>query len=146
MKKRLIALLLVEVEAFGTVYGIFDNLASSFKAFPGITTYRITFVPGTSPVGDIPDLSASYDFGTADVTVSTLTGDDVSVSGKVATISAEPGSAVVDATDMNASGRGVFNDKGSTPTIVWVLFALAIILAILTVWMATKRGVFARRK
>ena len=66
--------------------------------------------------------------------------------GGTVTLTAAPGEAIVSTTDMSASGRGVFNDLGETPIIVWVLFALAIILAILTVWMASKRGVFARRK
>ncbi|MGN1045100.1 MAG: hypothetical protein ACI4Q9_04005, partial [Candidatus Methanomethylophilaceae archaeon] len=92
-------------------------------------------------------INIELDFGSAmEGKVHTLTGDSVTASGYKATIAVGPGDAVVSTTDMSASGRGVFNDLGEMPVIVWVLFALAIVLAILTVWMASKRGVFARRK
>lgn len=133
-----------------TYYGVTDyigttvtNSISSIKAAPGTTTFSVSFMKASDETADIPDVTVV--FGNIDDT--TTPGDIAidSVAG-TATSEAEAESAVVTATSMSASGRGVVNDKGSVPTIVWVMGALIVLLVILIFWMASKRGVFARRK
>ncbi|MBO5654216.1 MAG: hypothetical protein J6R72_01845, partial [Candidatus Methanomethylophilaceae archaeon] len=139
--------IVVEHEALGVLYNVnYIDIPGSVGgyALPGLNVYKITFIPVANAT-DVPALNLSLDF--SGLNVATLTsGSGVTINGTTASIVAEAGSAVVSATDMDASGRGVLNELSGIPTIVWVLFALAIILAILTVWMASKRGVFARRK
>ena len=140
--------IMVEQDLFGKFLKVQDITAVDNRtaiAYPGVNTYKVSFVP-VSTATAVPGLNLVNEFG-ADFTLVTLT-DSVTIddaTGKV-TISATPGNAIVSATDMSASGRGVLNELSGMPTIVWVLFGLAIILAILTIWMASKRGVFARRK
>ena len=140
--------IMVEQDLFGKFLKVQDITVvgnGTAIAYPGVNTYKVSFVPVSNATA-VPGLNLVNEFG-ADFTLVTLT-DSVTIddaTGKV-TISATPGNAIVSATDMSASGRGVLNELSGMPTIVWVLFGLAIILAILTIWMASKRGVFARRK
>ena len=139
----------VEVQAYGITIQTLDiskETSGTVVAYPGITTFRITYMP-VGDATDVPDLKLKNELtlGTGEL-AKTLTSDTIVINGGIVTIEADPESAKVSAIDMNASGRGVFNEPGDIPTIVWVLFALAIILAILSVWMASKRGVFARKK
>jgi len=46
----------------------------------------------------------------------------------------------------SASGPNVFGDGGSTPSILWVMLALMMLVLVLIVWLGMKRGVFTRRK
>ena len=115
---------------------------------PGINELTITYIPehGASAEG-IPDLGATLSCSTDSngVTLSSYTGS-VKVEAGVAQLDGVHSDAQVSAGDMTADGRGVFNALGDMPMIVWVLFALIVLLAILTLWMAFKRGVFARRR
>ena len=140
---------MIEVKAYGITIKTMDissGVGGAVTAYPGITTFRLSYMPVDDAI-DVPKLTLENVFAlnTGEI-VSTLTSEFVEINGGTVTIEADPESAKVSATDMNASGRGVFNEPGDIPTIVWVLFALAIILAILSVWMASKRGVFARKK
>ncbi len=145
---------MVECSAYDSIYNswdvtspVYSSVRGSITVVPGVNTYKITFVPLTTNY-TVPSIDIGIEFDPAMANViHTLTGDNISIgTGGTVTLTAAPGEAIVSTTDMSASGRGVFNDLGETPIIVWVLFALAIILAIFTVWMASKRGVFARRK
>lgn len=115
---------------------------------PGINELTITYIPvhGASAEG-IPDLDATFQCATEStgVTLSSYTGS-VKVEAGVAQLDGVHSDAQVSAGDMTADGRGVFNALGDMPMIVWALFALIVLLAILTLWMAFKRGVFARRR
>ena len=112
---------------------------------PGVSEFRITYIPvGEASAESIPDLSGAT-LTAAGITMASYTGS-VETEGSVATLSGTHSSSEVTASDMIADGRGVFNALGDMPMIVWVLFALIVLLAILTLWMAFKRGVFARRR
>lgn len=111
-------------------------------ALPGETTVTLMFVPVSSSSDNVP--SATVKFTAANM--HTTTGDDITINGNEATSNASPDTAAVSVSEMSANGRGVYNSEGSMPTIVWVLAAISALLLILIFWMASKRGVFARRK
>jgi hypothetical protein len=46
----------------------------------------------------------------------------------------------------SATGPNVFNDGGDTPSIVWIMLALMMLVLVLIVWLGMKRGVCSRRK
>lgn len=128
--------------------GYMENAPSGgmlLPLLPGVSEFRITYIPvGEASAESIPDLSGVT--LTADgISMASYTGS-VETEGSVATLSGTHSSSEVTASDMTADGRGVFNALGDMPMIVWVLFALIVLLAIMTLWMAFKRGVFARRR
>ena len=136
------------VEVDGLYSGIVKGEAGKYtvKAQPGVTKVMIEFTPEGADA-DVPNLNATVTCTTTEVaSIYTTDDDNVKISGKSATVTGEPTDAEVEVTEMEADGRGVVNDKGAVPVIVWALLAIIVLLAILTVWMATKRGVFARRK
>ena len=111
----------------------------------------VTFTPvGDEKASAIPDLKVTdlkiCDSVIGDLNLSTMDGEKVSITGSVATINSVHEVAEVESSDMTADGAGVFNEKGEMPVIVWVLIALIVLGIILTFWMASKRGVFSRRK
>lgn len=117
---------------------------------PGVTELKVTFikVDGVATSSEVPEFNATVtNIGSGDeITLASYT-NTVSVDdNNVAHITGTSGSAEVTASDMEADGRGVLNALSDMPTIVWVLFALIVILIILTFWMSFKRGVFARRR
>ena len=117
----------------------------SLPLLPGVSEFRITYIPvGEASAESIPDLSGAT-LTAAGISMASYNGS-VETEGSVATLSGTHSSSEVTASDMTADGRGVFNALGDIPMIVWVLFALIVLLAIMTLWMAFKRGVFARRR
>lgn len=129
-------------------YGVTDYIGTtitgsltSIKAAPGTTTLSVSFMKAADSNAEIPGLSIS--FSNVDYTT---TPDEIAIASGTATSDAESETATVSATSMSASGRDVINDKGSMPIIVWVMIALSVLILILIFWMASKRGVFARRK
>ena len=127
--------------------GYVENVSGgmSLPLLPGVSEFRITYIPvGEASAESIPDLSG-VTLTAAGISMASYTGS-VETEGSVATLSGTHSSSEVTASDMTADGRGVFNALGDMPMIVWVLFALIVLLAIMTLWMAFKRGVFARRR
>lgn len=127
--------------------GYMENVSGgmSLPLLPGVNEFRITYIPvGEASAESIPDLSG-VTLTAAGISMASYTGS-VETEGSVATLSGIHSSSEVTASDMTADGRGVFNALGDMPMIVWVLFALIVLLAIMTLWMAFKRGVFARRR
>ena len=127
--------------------GYVENVSGSMSLplLPGVSEFRITYIPvGEASAESIPDLSGVTLTATG-ISMASYTGS-VETEGSVATLSGTHSSSEVTASDMTADGRGVFNALGDMPMIVWVLFALIVLLAIMTLWMAFKRGVFARRR
>jgi hypothetical protein len=47
---------------------------------------------------------------------------------------------------MSVTGNNIFDSMNGIPTIVWVLIALSILMALLVVWLGIRRGVFSRRR
>ncbi len=127
------------------IYEVTGGSVKDLKLYSGINKFSITYIPDKNAThDDIPKLEGiSLAFNGK---VQTATPDEVTVNGSSATVKADPASADVGVSSSKADGRGVINDKGDVPVIVWVLAAIVILLAILVVWMAMKRGVFARRK
>ena len=110
---------------------------------PGTTTISVVLMSEVDSTDAVPDVHVVF---TAPNGIVTTTADEISISGGVATSDAHAEVAEVSVSDMSANGRGVINDKGSVPTIVWVMAAFIALLLILIFWMSSKRGVFARRK
>lgn len=115
---------------------------ASFVAIPGTTAFKLVLMP-TADATEVPEGTVTFSSSTG---IGTSTPDDVTVSEGKASSSAEAASAEVSVTDISASGRDVVNDKGSVPVIVWVMIAGMALLLILIFWMASKRGVFSRKK
>ncbi len=117
---------------------------------PGVTELKVTFikVDGVATSSEVPEFNATVtNVGSGDaITLASYTNTVSIDDDNVAHITGTSGSAEVTASDMGADGRGVLNALGDMPMIVWVLFALIVILIILTFWMSFKRGVFARRR
>ena len=111
---------------------------------PGSTTLAIVMTPDADQTA-VPALKVAFSSATA-VGISTATPDDITVDSGAAKSDAQSATAEVSVSDMSADGRGVVNDKGKVPTIVWVMVAAMALLLILIFWMASKRGVFSRRK
>ena len=111
---------------------------------PGTTTFAVAYMP-TAGSSTVPSVKVTLS-PTGTQTIQTSTPDEITVSEGKAQSSVSPTTAEVSVTDMSASGRGVVNDQGSIPTIVWVMLAAMALLLITIFWMASKRGVFARRK
>ncbi len=109
---------------------------------PGTTSLSVVLMP-TSTATEVPAGTVTFQSSTG---IDTSTPDEITVSEGKASSSAEAASAEVTVTDISASGRDVVNDKGSVPVIVWVMVAGMALLLILIFWMASKRGVFTRRK
>ncbi|MBR5999423.1 MAG: hypothetical protein IK043_03190, partial [Candidatus Methanomethylophilaceae archaeon] len=116
--------------------------AATESIAPGSTSFSVVLMPVASS-SDVP--SGTVEFTSANG-IGTSTPEKITVSEGKATSSATPGAAEVSVTDISASGRDVVNDKGKVPTIVWVMIAAMALLIILIFWMASKRGVFARKK
>ncbi|NLL94378.1 MAG: hypothetical protein GX224_01255, partial [Thermoplasmatales archaeon] len=85
----------------------------------------------------------------------TCPGFTVSADGDGVTISADGSTATFESVSQeidlgiagaSASGRGVFNEDGKVPNVVWALLAGIVLLILLTAWMGMRRGVFTRRK
>lgn len=73
-------------------------------------------------------------------------GITISADGLTAKVTSLPMGTAISISDSSADGRGVINEKSGTPTYVWVMVALIIILVILLIWLSIRRGVFARKK
>ena len=123
---------------YGTVV---TATAATVTAIPGTTEFSYVLMP-TATVTDVP--GGDIVFSAAGI--GTSTPDDITITEGKATSNAKAAAAEVSVTDISAEGRDVVNDKGSIPTIVWVMIAGMALLVILIFWMASKRGVFARRK
>ena len=113
---------------------------------------NITAIPGTTgfsyvlmPVGSATDVPSGTIAFTA-AGIGTATPDDITVTEGKASSNAQAAASEVSVSDISAEGRDVVNDKGSVPTIVWVMLAGMALLVILIFWMSSKRGVFARKK
>ncbi len=109
---------------------------------PGTTTFSVVLMPESTST-DVPGGKLSF---TSANGIGTSTPEKVSISEGKADSEATVSSAEVSVTDISASGRDVVNDKGKVPVIVWVMIAAMALLIILIFWMASKRGVFARKK
>jgi hypothetical protein len=48
--------------------------------------------------------------------------------------------------DLNVSGNNIFGSLNDTPTIVWVMLALSILMVLLIFWLGIRRGVFTRKR
>lgn len=116
--------------------------AATESIAPGSTAFSVVLMP-VAEASDVP--SGEIKFTSANG-IGTSTPEKITVSEGTATSSASAGAAEVSVTDISASGRDVVNDKGSVPVIVWVMIAAMALLIILIFWMASKRGVFARKK
>ena len=46
---------------------------------------------------------------------------------------------------MSASGSDVYNERSGVPVGIWFLVAVIVLLLVMVFWLASKRGVFARR-
>ncbi len=111
------------------------------SVMPGTTKISVVLMPQADG-SEVP--AGTVTFAAADM--ATATPDDITIEGGTATSSVSAEAAEVSVTDMSASGRGVVNDQGKMPTIVWVMIAAMVLLIILIFWMSSKRGVFSRRK
>ncbi len=116
--------------------------SASIVLTPGTTEFKVVLMP-TSDATEVPAGTVAFSSTNG---VGTSTPDDITVEEGKASSSAEAANAEVSVTDMSASGRDVVNDKGSVPVIVWVMIAGMALLLILIFWMASKRGVFSRKK
>lgn len=52
----------------------------------------------------------------------------------------------IDIIDSSANGRNVVNDVRGMPITLWIIVILVIVLLFVTIWEASRRGVFTRRK
>ena len=118
-----------------------DAVAADFTAIPGTTKFSVVMTPVDTQT-EVPALKIAF----SAANIGTSTPDDITVTEGKATSEASPISVEVSVTDMSADGRGVVNDQGKIPVIVWVMVAAMALLLILIFWMASKRGVFTRRK
>ncbi|MCL2712009.1 MAG: InlB B-repeat-containing protein [Methanomassiliicoccaceae archaeon] len=48
--------------------------------------------------------------------------------------------------NMSAKGNNIYASLNSTPTIVWVLVALSVVMGMLIFWLGMRRGVFSRKR
>ena len=127
-----------------TYLGTTVSLTAPDTLIPGSTTLAIVMTP-VADATSVPVLKVSVTSATA-VGVGTATPDDITIESGAAKSTAQSAPAEVSVSDMSADGRGVVNEKGKVPTIVWVMVAAMALLLILIFWMASKRGVFSRRK
>lgn len=82
-------------------------------------------------------------------------GESVQVPDVNATVSFESGpsqslalqshGASVTTDGMSASGSDVYNERSGVPVGIWFLVAVIVLLLVMVFWLASKRGVFARR-
>ena len=122
--------------------GTYLNAATAtVTVTPGTTQFSIIMTPVDAQT-EVPELKASF----AAANIGTATPDSITIEDGKAKSDAAPVTVEVSVTDMSADGRGVVNDKGSVPTIIWVMVAAMAMLLVLIFWMASKRGVFTRRK
>lgn len=110
-----------------------------------LTVYvKVLSKDGTGTPGNIVSTVTPVD-GTETVKSDNLN-DGISITGNVVKVNSQTFRSMIKVTDSGASGRGVFNDKGSMPTYVWILIAVMVMLFLLVLWMSSKRGVFSRKK
>ncbi|MBO6084448.1 MAG: hypothetical protein J6O90_05155, partial [Candidatus Methanomethylophilaceae archaeon] len=134
-------------DGWSLYYSTSDYLGTStttgapISVMPGTTKISVVLMPQADG-SEVP--AGTVTFAAADM--ATATPDDITIEGGTATSSVSAEAAEVSVTDMSASGRGVVNDQGKMPTIVWVMIAAMVLLIILIFWMSSKRGVFSRRK
>ena len=69
----------------------------------------------------------------------------ISVDGTSSSMTIEPQTAKVSTGDMSASGTDIYNKRSGVPGGVWFLVAVIMLLIVAIAWLASKRGVFARR-
>ena len=129
------------------------NTTGAFE-IKGYTTVTVYVKISNKLTGDVtPEIPKTITFN---VTVTDVSGsinydvstDDeaITVSGNVANVKATATSSSVTVDTSGATGRDVLNSKSDMPTYVWILIALAVALMFLIIWMASKRGVFTRKK
>ncbi len=80
----------------------------------------------------------------ASASVPTITAS-ISIDGSSSSMTIEPQTAEVSTGDMSASGTDIYNNRSGMPSGIWFLVAVIILLIVAVAWLASKRGVFARR-
>ena len=70
---------------------------------------------------------------------------NVSVDGSSQSLTLSAQNATVSTDGMDASGTDIYNERSGVPGGVWFLIAVIILLIVAVAWLASKRGVFARR-
>ena len=78
--------------------------------------------------------------------ISTDTEESVTVTGNVANATSKTSDSTLTIDGNSASGRGALDSKSEMPTYIWVIMAAIIAALFLIIWMASKRGVFTRKK
>ena len=142
---------LLPVDALITVDGVVDNILTdgngnkwyvtfadalyvkgngNFRVAANTSDYMLYIcLMSLDGKGTVPDISIDYVIGSttgsADLTVQSL---DLSVE------------------DMTVSGGNALDTRSGIPAGVWFLLAVGILLVVATVYLASKRGVFSRRK
>jgi asparagine N-glycosylation enzyme membrane subunit Stt3 len=103
------------------------NTGFDLQGFETKTVY-IKLIPLSSDSGSVPAVTWTAHYGSG-VTQKTQTAQDVEIDAGTAT----------------ASGDDIYNSRSGIPVGVWILAGAAILLAIMALWLGSKRGVFSRK-
>lgn len=110
---------------------VYDN-GSSFTVYGYQTTVvyaKLMPLDGNDESISIPNISGT-----------------VSVGGDSKSFNLEPETISLTTDSMSASGTDVFNERSGIPAGIWFMVAVMVLLIIAIFWLASKRGVFSRRK
>ena len=117
------------LDADGTLVA---DVADGFTVYGLQTvTYYVSFMKTASESGDsekAPSLSVTVKYGNESKLVSS-----------------SPVEVSVDTEDSSASGGDAVNKRSGVPSGIWFLVAVIILMLIAVFWLASKRGVFARK-
>ncbi len=117
------------MDADGTIVA---DVADGFTIYGLQTvTYYVSFMKTASESGDsekAPSLSVTVKYGNESKIVSS-----------------SPVEISVDTEDSSASGGDAVNKRSGVPSGIWFLVAVIILMLIAVFWLASKRGVFARK-
>ena len=106
---------------------------------------KITYKSGEEPPALPDDIKVNVTAAGVE-SISTDTAETVSVDGNVANATSVTNKTTIAIDGNGASGRDTIDSKSDMPTYIWVLIAVIIAAVFLIIWMASKRGVFTRRK
>ncbi len=121
--------------------------AIEVKGYTTATVYvKITYKTHTADAPTLPEsISVKVEVAGADG-ITTETSDSVTIEGNIANAVSETNNTTISIDDNGATGRDVLDSKSDMPLYLWVLIALSIAAVFLIIWMASKRGVFTRKK